>query len=184
MLFLLLVVVMPGRAQAHPHVFVEYSFDLLFAQDGLEGLRVTWVFDEFFSSLLLQTYDTNRDERFSPEEARRLDQEQFRYFRPFNYNTELFLNGAAVVVPAATDFLPGVRDHRVTFAFTLPLAAPRQREGALDVIVDDPDYYFAMAYDARIPARALPPGRGHVTCARSKERRASRPLGITCTFGR
>jgi len=172
-LLLVLLLLSPGPAQAHPHVFVEYSFDLLFADDGLEGLRIIWVFDEFFSSLLLQTYDVNRDERFSPEEARRVDREQFSYFRPFNYNTELFLNDASVPVPAARDFQPSVRDHRVAFTFTLALGAPRQREGTLEVIVDDPDYYFAMVYDARTPARAVPMGRAQLTCGRSKERRSA-----------
>jgi ABC-type uncharacterized transport system substrate-binding protein len=183
-LLLLALLATPGQAPAHPHVFVEYSFDLLFAGDGLAGLRVTWVFDEFFSSLLLQTYDANRDGRFSPDEVHRLEREQFSYFRPFNYNTELLLNGAPVRIQAASDFLPSVHNHRVAFTFTLPLAAPHQRQGTLEIIVDDPDYYFAMAYDARTPARVVPMGHAQVACARTKERQPSRPFAIACTFGR
>lgn len=183
-LFLLLFLGAHERAAAHPHVFVEYSFDLLFTNDGLEGLRVTWVFDEFYSSLLRQTYDVNRDRHFSPEEARRLEQEQFKYFRPFNYNTDLLLNGTPVPVPEARNFQPNVRDHRVAFTFTLPVRASHPREGTIEVVADDPDFYFAMAYDARTPAQALPSGSARVTCTQSKERQPFKPLGITCSFRR
>jgi len=142
------------------------------------------VFDEFYSSLLRQTYDVNRDGHFSPEEARRLEQEQFKYFRPFNYNTDLLLNRTPVPVPEARDFQPSVRDHRVAFTFTPPVRGSHPREGAIEVVADDPDLYFAMAYDARTPARALPSGSARVTCARSKERQPFKPLGITCSFRR
>jgi ABC-type uncharacterized transport system substrate-binding protein len=179
---LLLVVPEPGHA--HPHVFVAYSFDLVFAADGLEGLRMTWEFDDFFSSLLRQTYDANRDGRFSVEETQRLEREQFAGLRPFNYNTELFLDGAPVTTPAAAGFQASVRDHRVAFTFTLPFAPPHPRAGVLEIIVDDPDYYFAIAHDPRAPVRVLPPGSGQATCAKSKERQPYKPLGITCTFRR
>jgi ABC-type uncharacterized transport system substrate-binding protein len=179
-----LFLTLPGPVHAHPHVFVAYSFDLVFAADGLQGLRMTWEFDDFFSTLLLQTYDANRDGRFSPEEAQRLEREQFAGLRPFNYNTEVFLNGAPVPLPPATDFQASVREQRVAFTFTLPFAPPRPRDGVLEVIGDDPDYYFAIAYDPRAPARALPPGSGQARCARSKERQPYKPLGITCAFSR
>ena len=180
----LMAVAATSSGAAHPHVFVEYSFDLLFTNDGLHGLRITWVFDEFYSSLLRQTYDVNRDGQFSPEETRRLEQEQFKYFRAFHYNTDILLNGTPVPVPEARDFQPSVRDQRVAFTFSVLLSALGQREGTLEVIADDPDYYFAMAYDARTPARAVPTGSAHVTCARSKERQPSKPLGVTCAFRR
>jgi hypothetical protein len=50
--------------------------------------------------------------------------------------------------------------------------------------MDDPDYYFATAYDPRAPTRVLPPGSGQATCAKSKERQPYKPLGITCAFRR
>jgi ABC-type uncharacterized transport system substrate-binding protein len=133
-------------------------------QRRLDGLRITWVFDDFYSSLLPQTYDVNRDGHFSPEEARRLEQEQFKYFRPFHYNTDVLLNGTPVPAPEARDFQPGLRDGLVAFTFTLPSAPGRRGRGRSRWSRTTPDYYFAMAYDARAPARALPTGSAHVTC--------------------
>jgi ABC-type uncharacterized transport system substrate-binding protein len=183
-LVLLLLLALPDRGHAHPHVFVAYSFDLVFGADGLDGVRMTWEFDDFFSSLLLQTYDANGDGRFSPEETQRLEREQFAGLRGFDYNIELFLNGTRANIPAAIDFQASVHERRVAFSFLLPFSPPRPRAGALELIVDDPDYYFAIAYDPRRPARALPPGSGQTTCAKSTERQRYRPLGITCTFHR
>jgi ABC-type uncharacterized transport system substrate-binding protein len=184
MVALALLLLLPRAAHGHPHAFVAYSFDLLFGADGLAGLRMTWEFDDFFSSLLLQTYDADRDGRLAPEEARRLEREQFAGLRAFGYYIELFLDGAPLATPAATEFAASVRDRRVVYGFTLPLAVPHPRAGVLEVVMDDPDYYVAVAHDPRAPTRVLPRGTGQATCAKSSERRPYKPLGITCAFRR
>jgi ABC-type uncharacterized transport system substrate-binding protein len=184
---LLLVVLLgtaPPPGEGHPHVFLDYAFDLVFTGEGLAAVQVTWMFDEFFSSMLRATYDRDRDGRFSPDEAGRLEREQFAPLRPFGYYTELALNGTAIPVPPARDFQVAVRDHRVVFTFALPLPTARSREGTLALLVDDPDYYFAMAYDGRTPARALPPGSAQVSCAKATERQPFRPLAVVCAYRR
>jgi ABC-type uncharacterized transport system substrate-binding protein len=119
-----------------------------------------------------------------PDKAAGLEREYFATLRPFGCYTELTLNGASIPVPAARDFRAIVRDRRVIFTFALPLPAAWGREGTLALLVEDPDCYFAMAYDARAPGRALPPGSAQVSCAKAAARQPFRSLAVACAYRR
>ena len=44
-----------GRAQAHPHVWVTMTEEILYASDGsVTGVRHAWTFDEMFSAFATQ----------------------------------------------------------------------------------------------------------------------------------
>src|ERR1051326_2776882 len=49
-----------GSASAHPHVFVDYAITLLFDDHGAQAVRVSWTFDEMYSSMLLHDYTSRR----------------------------------------------------------------------------------------------------------------------------
>jgi ABC-type uncharacterized transport system substrate-binding protein len=64
----------PSLATAHPHVFVDYAVALLVAGDSLDGIRLTWTFDDLFRGFILQEFDRDRNQALSPEEVRQIDQ--------------------------------------------------------------------------------------------------------------
>src|SRR6201997_4676613 len=44
-----------GRAEAHPHVWVTFHSEILYAADGsMTGIRHAWTFDDMFSAYALQ----------------------------------------------------------------------------------------------------------------------------------
>jgi ABC-type uncharacterized transport system substrate-binding protein len=45
-----LLLLTPGSGAAHPHVFVDYAVTVLLAGDAVEGVRLTWTFDDLCSS--------------------------------------------------------------------------------------------------------------------------------------
>ena len=55
----------PSTASAHPHVFVEHAITVIVGADGLEGLQFAWTFDEMFSSMIVLTFDADKDKTFS-----------------------------------------------------------------------------------------------------------------------
>ena len=48
-------------ASAHPHVFVDYSVEPVLRDGAIVGVRVVWRFDDFYSGLILDSVDTDRD---------------------------------------------------------------------------------------------------------------------------
>lgn len=49
-------------AMAHPHAFVSTGIEVVFAPDGrATGLRITWVYDEFLSMIILEERGMDKD---------------------------------------------------------------------------------------------------------------------------
>src|SRR6516162_5118726 len=59
----------PRVAQAHPHVWITATSELLYATDGsLTGVRHAWTFDDMFASYALQGIETKTKGVFTREE--------------------------------------------------------------------------------------------------------------------
>src|ERR1700692_4534610 len=58
-----------NAAQAHPHVWITASSELIYAPDGsITGVRHTWTFDEMYSTYVLQGIETKTKGVYSREE--------------------------------------------------------------------------------------------------------------------
>ncbi len=67
---------LPGVAVAHPHIYVETGLRVVTGEGGrIEGVEVTWRYDEFYSLLVLEDMelDGDYDGRLTAEELARLD---------------------------------------------------------------------------------------------------------------
>ena len=133
----------PGSAMAHPHVFVDYTVTLLLSADAIDGIRFTWTFDDLFSGLVLQEFDTDRNQAFSSDEARRIEQRHLVEFQKVGFHATINVDGKPVAVPAARGFRASVAKGIVTYEFVLPVKAPLATTTALEIVVDDPVYYIA-----------------------------------------
>jgi ABC-type uncharacterized transport system substrate-binding protein len=57
------------RAQAHPHVWVTMTSELLYAPDGsVTGVRHAWTFDDMFSAFATQGLEQKTKGQFAREE--------------------------------------------------------------------------------------------------------------------
>jgi ABC-type uncharacterized transport system substrate-binding protein len=65
----------PTGAQAHPHVWITATSELLYAADGsLTGVRHAWTFDDMFSTYALQGIESKVKGAYSHEELAPLAQ--------------------------------------------------------------------------------------------------------------
>jgi ABC-type uncharacterized transport system substrate-binding protein len=114
----------PSGATAHPHVFIDCEMDLLFSGDRIDGIRLTWTFDDLFSGFILQEFDRDRSGSLSPAEVHQIEAKHLAEFRRVNFFTVVTLNGNDVTPGPARDFTATVAKGLVTYQFTLPLSAP------------------------------------------------------------
>lgn len=177
---LVLLAAAPGAT--HPHVFIEYAVLVHFGASGLEGVRVSWVFDDFYSSVILREFDTNRDGVFSPAEARVIEQKHFAILREHHYFVELRMDGKPVAV-RVRDFQARALRGRVTYEFGVPVpGAPSQ--GTLETVVDDPTFYTAFIPVERDPIRVQAPREWRAECRVAKDGTGAKPDAVACRFGR
>ena len=87
---------LPVTAMAHPHVFIDCGVDLLFSGDRIDGVRLTWTFDDLFSGFILQEFDRDRNRSLSPAEVQQIEAKHLAEFRRVKFFTVVTLNEGLV----------------------------------------------------------------------------------------
>jgi ABC-type uncharacterized transport system substrate-binding protein len=181
---LLAALAAPGAAAppagAHPHVFVEHVVTVLVGAEGLEGLHFAWTFDEMFSSMVVLTFDADKDKRFSAGEMKAVEQKHFANLKDFDYFVQLRVNDKPVPVTAFKGFEAKLVNGQVVYAFTIPVKAA---EGTLEVAVEDPTYYSAFALNQRAPVHVQSAKTYRVDCRVARDGGAVTEL-VKCAFRR
>src|SRR5450756_331602 len=77
-----------NAAQAHPHVWITASSELIYAPDGtITGVRHAWTFDDMFSTYALQGMVTKTKGVYSREELGPLAQTNVESLKEFGFFT-------------------------------------------------------------------------------------------------
>ncbi|HTD85023.1 MAG TPA: DUF1007 family protein [Candidatus Binatia bacterium] len=147
---LLLVAVItlgPSSAQAHPHVWITASSQLLYAPDGsLSGVRHAWTFDDMFSTYALQGIETKTKGVYSREELAALAQTNVESLKEFGFFTFAKADGKKEKFLEPVDYFLEYKDTALTLHFTLPLKTPvKPKELALEVF--DPSFFIDFKFE-------------------------------------
>jgi ABC-type uncharacterized transport system substrate-binding protein len=116
---------------AHPHVFIDYQANFIFNQKGLSGVKLKWIFDEFYSASSLRDYDQKHDKSLSVSEVKRLQKEAFAAIANYNYFCDLRLNKKVFVIRSITDFNAAVENNRLIYVFFIPCQIIAKQNGLL-----------------------------------------------------
>nr|WP_315802883.1 DUF1007 family protein [Bradyrhizobium sp. SZCCHNS3002] len=135
-----------SAAEAHPHIWVTSTSELVYAADGsVTGVRHAWTFDDMFSRHALLGIETKG--AYTREELQPLAQINIEMLKEHAYFTSLKVT-EKLTFEAPIDYFLDYTDGRLTLHFTLPLKTPVKSKTFLLEIVD-PSYFidFQMAKD-------------------------------------
>ena len=110
-----------GRVNANPDVWVTAGIIFRFEDARVNGLTYVWRFDDYYSSRAVQTYDSNRDGTFGPQEVARLRAESFDPLTRFGYYVHVWANGEKRKTPDIENFTVSIEDAHLVYRFTVPL---------------------------------------------------------------
>ena len=83
-----------GRADAHPHVWVTMTEELLYAPDGsVTGVRHAWTFDDMFSTFATQGIAQKTKGEFTREELGPLAKVNVESLKDYAYFTYARIDG-------------------------------------------------------------------------------------------
>ncbi|WP_461209325.1 DUF1007 family protein [Desulfocurvus sp. DL9XJH121] len=140
-------------ALAHPHVFVDNDVCFVFSDQGLSGVRVRWVFDDMFGTMILEDFDKDGDHDFSRAEIAAVKAGAFDNLKNFDYFTFVEVDGAVRRVSEVRDFRVGLIHARLFYEFFVPCEVPAAGGGHTVLLsVHDPEYYA----DVYTPEEAKP----------------------------
>jgi len=144
---LVVLAALVGAAQAHPHVWVTISSEVVYAPDGsATGVRHAWAFDDMFSAFATQGIETKQKGVFTREDLAPLAQVNVDSLKDFDYFTYAKANGKKTEFEGPTDYWLEYKNEVLILHFMLPFKAPVKAQ-RLDVEVYDPTYFvdFTMA---------------------------------------
>lgn len=134
-------------AHTHPHVWVDYLVEVRFDQDGLVGFQHRWLFDEMFSSQVMEMFDADNNGSFSSEEVENVRQGAFAYLEEYGYFIMIKVNGQDVAVREVRDFFARIDGHQVIYEFFTPLTVPAGAQPqTIHLLVADMEYFVDMAF--------------------------------------
>lgn len=134
-------------AFAHPHVWVDYLVAVHFNQDGLVGFQHRWLFDDMFSSQIMEMFDADSDGSFSDDEVEAVRQGAFAYLEEYDYFIMVKVDGQDAVAPEIRDFHARIDGHQVIYEFFTPLSAPAAEQATtVQLLVADMEYFVDMAF--------------------------------------
>ena len=124
-----------GAAQAHPHVWITATSDLIYAPDGsITGVRHAWTFDDMFSTYALQGIETKTKGVYSREQLAPLAQTNVENLKEFGFFTFAKADGKKQKFLEPVDYYLEYKDDALTLHFTLPAKAPfKAKQTALEV---------------------------------------------------
>lgn len=144
-----------GPVRAHPHVFIDVGLSFVFDGEGrLSALRVTWVYDELFSLLILEdmALDKDYDGVLTSEELMTLDGFDMDWRDGFDGDVFVEAGGKAQPLTGPLGHETAFREGKIitthTRAFTSRLEVG---EDPVIIRVYDPSFY--TAYEIIPPAR-------------------------------
>ena len=144
-----------GTAQAHPHVWITASSELIYAPDGsITGVRHAWTFDDMFSTYALQGLETKVKGVYSQEELAPLAQINVESLKEFGFFTFAKADGKKQKFEEPVDYFLEYKDTLLTLHFTLPLKMPvKAKTLALEVF--DPEFFIDFTFADKDPVRLV-----------------------------
>ena len=142
-------------AQAHPHVWITASSELIYAADGsITGVRHAWTFDDMFSTYALQGIETKTKGVHSREELAPLAKDNVENLKEFGFFTFAKADGKKEKFQEPVDYFLEYKDSALTLHFTLPLKAPvKPKQLALDVF--DPAFFIDFKFADGDPVKLV-----------------------------
>jgi ABC-type uncharacterized transport system substrate-binding protein len=144
-----------NSAQAHPHVWITASSELLYAPDGsISGVRHAWTFDDMFTTYALQGLETKTKGVYSREELASLAQTNVDSLKEFAFFTFAKADGRKAKFQEPVDYFLEYKDAALTLHFTLPLKTPvKPKELALEVF--DPSFFIDFSLADKDPIKLV-----------------------------
>jgi ABC-type uncharacterized transport system substrate-binding protein len=142
-------------AQAHPHVLITATSELLYTPDGsITGVRHAWTFDDMFSTYAVQGIETKVKGEYSREELEPLAQTNVESLKEFGFFTFARADGKKQKFEEPVDYYLEYKDSLLILHFTLPLKTPvKSRQLALEVF--DPEFFIDFTYAEKDPVKLV-----------------------------
>jgi ABC-type uncharacterized transport system substrate-binding protein len=149
----------PAPVIAHPHVWIDATAIVEFSGPNVSGVRHAWIFDEAFSTYVVQGLDKDGNGQYSREELAPLAKENVESLNEFDYFTFGKISGKEMAFDPPQDYWLEFDGKLLTLHFLLPLKAGAPLKQAVFEVYD-PSYYVEFKFhdDKAVTLGSAPSG--------------------------
>ena len=147
-------------AQAHPHVMVSVTTEVIFAEGKVAAIRHHWTFDDMYSAFVTANLGQNGKDP-TTQELQPVAQTNIESLKEYEYFTFPKVNGKKAAFGAPFDYSMTFdgKDKTATLHFTMPLTeAARSKLFVFQIY--DPSYFVAFQFDKGDPVKLLSAPQG------------------------
>ncbi len=153
---LLTTLTLASPLAAHPHIFIDTGLDLTFDDSGqLTEVKVTWVYDEFYSLLIMEDrgLDPDFDGVLTAAEIDNLTGFDMQWTRGFNGDLVITQAGRELTLSGPLTPTASYDEGRITTTHVRHIEAVQADAEGFSIKPYDPTFY--SAYDITRPVRLL-----------------------------
>ena len=118
---LLWVVLSPCAAAAHPHVWIDAQVEIITQGTAVLELAQQWRFDPFFSSLMIEDFDKDKNGVFDGAETLALRKGAFDNLKNFDFFTHFTIAEQRSGAAEAKGFRASIENGTLIYRFVTPL---------------------------------------------------------------
>lgn len=149
-----LTLLLPGSGGSHPHVFISQRTNFVFDDKGLAGFRITWSFDEMFSVMICDDFDSDHNQVLDAKEVAVIREKAFGYIAPYNYYIHVKINGNPFAVKFIKEFNAWIDNGILCYEFFIPCHVTAIKTPKKIVLSPyDPEYYSDIYFPDRGPVQ-------------------------------
>lgn len=133
-------------ANAHPHVFVETSIEIVRNNEGaFSELRHVWRFDELFSAMMTLDFDANANGKLDPEELKEITDTVIKSIADYDYYTAMRAGEEVIEFYAPEELNAYMEGGQMIMLLSLEPSKPYGFDkGPLKISASDTSYYVAF----------------------------------------
>jgi len=147
---MMLIFLIPLILSAHPHMFVDASVEVVFNEKGIAGFKSRWIFDDMFSSSILEDYDKDKNRKLSKSEIAIIKKEAFSYTAEQSYFTRIKIGKKKFPVKQVKDFNAIVKNNRLVYTFFIPCyIAADKKSKTVTLGIYDSTFYASFEFKTK-----------------------------------
>ena len=151
-LLFLLLIFLATRVYAHPHLFITKKIVFVFDDNGLSGIRINWMFDEFSTTMLASDFDKNKNGKLEKKEEIEVKKNYFDYLKNYHYFTDIEINEKPFLVEYIKNFKATLNKNRLIYSFLIPCHITIiKTEKKITFSQFDSTYYSALFFAEKNP---------------------------------
>lgn len=149
-----LAMLVPRPADPHPHVWIDTVVKPQFQDGLLTAFAIDWTFDDLYSFLVIDDFDSNNNGTLDPDELDALAKASRDTLAATNYFTRVMLDGENLRNLRFKNLTTSSYLERISYHFVIELDGPVDlRTQELTFATYDENYYIEILLNEADPIR-------------------------------